>query len=383
MRTRERLALIAVLLLGAVFLFSLVRSVLRRTETTYNYPPYSSLNNGDEGTKAYFEALRSLGYKSSRNYQPLRKLDGTQADVFYAGPNLGAFRYSETNGLDEFERLAERGARIIVAFDADGIVVKPHAGARTKDSSKHASAEDTLKKRWGIQLAFTKRNVSKALSEFMSQLDSIPVSWHFFSWAKDWIPSQMKDDTPMFLERRFGKGSVLLIAESNLFTNRELLIHPDTRVLAAVPGYRREFIFDESHLGLEDTGTVVGLATAHGLQWMMLGFVVLAVLYVWRSSTSFVPPTAGRPETVVAGHDAHSALSNLLMQSVPKKSILGLVAEEWNRTLTRHRGLARKISSEELNHLRHVQAVDVPTEYRSLAQKLNLKAPQSRDSAPQ
>ncbi len=382
MRTRERLALIAVLVLAAVFLFSIVRSVLRRTETTYNYPPYSSLNNGDEGTKAYFETLRKLGHKPSRNYQPLRKLEGTQAEIFYVGPGLGAFRYSGAKELEEFERLAVRGARIIIAFDTDGVVQKPRAGARTRDSSTHAPAEDTLKKRWGIQLAFTKRKVSKAVNEFMSQLDSIPVSWHFSSWANDWSPSQMKDSTPLFLERRFGKGSVLLIAESKLFTNRELLMNPDTQVLAAVPIYQREIIFDESHLGLEDTGTVVGLATAHGLQWMMLGLVVLAVLYVWRSSTSFVPPAAARRDTAVAGHDAHSALSNLLMQSLPKNSILGFVAEEWNRTLGGPQGLAEQISGEELSRLQHVQAVDVPTEYRSLAQKLKSRAPRSRGSAP-
>lgn len=383
MRTRERLALTAVLLLTAVFLFSIVRSVLRHAETTYNYPAYSSLNNGDEGTKAYFEALRQLGYKPARNYQPLRKLEGTQANIFYAGAGLAAFRYLEVKELQEFEHLAERGARIIIAFDADGIVEKPKARAQSKDHSKHPAREDTLKERWGIQLTFTKRSVSKAVNEFMSQLNSIPVSRHFSSWVNDWTPSQIKNGIPLFLERRFGRGSVLLIAESKLFTNRELLIHPDTQVLAAVPASRRAIIFDESHLGLEDTGTVVGLAAAHGLQWMMLGFVVLAVLYVWRGSTSFVPPTPARRDIAVAGHDAHSALANLLMQSVPKKSILGLVAEEWNRTVSGRRALARKISTDELNRLRHAKPVDFPAEYRSLARQLNSRARRSTGSEPQ
>ncbi len=383
MRTRERLALTAVLFLAAVFLFSMVRSVLRRAETTFNYPAYSSLNNGDEGTKAYFEALRRLGYKPSRNYQPLRKLEGAQADIFYAGPDLASFRYSDVQELEEFEHVAQRGARIIIAFDADGVVGKPNVQAPSNASPKHPPAENTLKTRWGIQLAFVKRSVPKAASEFMSRVDLIPVSWHFSLWAKDWTASQIKDGSPLFLERGFGKGSILLIAESRLFTNRELLIHPDARVLAAAPGFRREIIFDESHLGLEDTGTVVGLAAAHGLQWMMVGFVVLAILYVWRSSTSFVPLAPARRDTAISGQDAHSALSNLLMQSVPKKSILGFVAEEWNRTLIGRRGLARTIGTEELNRLRRVQPVDFPAEYKSLAQQLNSNALTPRVSEPQ
>ncbi len=383
MRTRERLALSAVLLLSAVFLFTIVRSVLRRAETTYNYPAYSSLNNGDEGTKAYFQTLGRLGYNPSRNYQLLRKLEGTQADIFYAGPALGSFRYSEVKELEEFEHLAERGARIILAFDADGIIEKPRTAAVSKEPSKRPVPEDTLKKRWGIQLAFAKRNVSKAVNEFMSGLDSIPVSWYFSYWPSDWMSSQMRNETPLFLERRFGKGSILLIADSKLFTNRELLIHPDTQVLAAVPGHRHDIIFDESHLGLEDTGTVVGLAGAHGLQWMMLGFLALAILYVWRNSTSFVPPTQVRRDTAVSGLDAHSALSNLLMQSVPKKSILGVVAEEWNRSVSGRQGVAREISTEELIRLRQVQPADFPAEYRSLAQGLNWNTRASRGFEPQ
>ncbi len=107
MRDRERLALIAVLFLAIVFVVTVTRSVLRRAETTYDYPPYSSLNNSDEGTRAYFEALKKLGYSPSRNYQPLHKLVGTQADIFYAGPALAAFRYSDKQRSGAIRALGE------------------------------------------------------------------------------------------------------------------------------------------------------------------------------------------------------------------------------------------------------------------------------------
>ena len=122
----------------------------------------------------------------------------------------------------------------------------------------------------------------------------VPATWHFSSWTNEWIPSHMRDYSPLFLERRFGKGLILLIANARLFTNRELLLEPDAPLLAAVPSAHRQVIFDESHLGLEDTGTVAGLAAAHHLQWLLLGFVILAAIYVWRSSFSFVPPTERR-----------------------------------------------------------------------------------------
>ncbi len=193
----------------------------------------------------------------------------------------------------------------------------------------------------------------------------------FPSWTKDWAPAQVRDGTPFFLERHFGKGAVLLIAGSKLFTNRELLIHPDTQTLAAVPGSRREVIFDENHLGLEDTGTVVGLAAAHGLTGLLLGFVVLAVLYVWRNAISFVPPLPPQSDAAVSGRDAYSGLANLLRQTVPLKSILGVAAAEWNTSIIAQRG--RIVSEEELNRLKHIEAARAPAEYKSLARYATAK----------
>jgi hypothetical protein len=359
MRVRERLAFLAALLLAAGFVFVVVRSILRRSETTYNYPSYSSLNNGDQGTKAYFEALRKLNFFPERNFKPIHNLEGAAADIFYAGTNLAAFRYAETKEFEQFERLAQQGARLIIAFDATGTV-----NLRTAPSK---AREDVLKRRWGIELTYTRRNISKAASNFMASLEVLPVTWHFSSWTREWSASETRQDKPLFLERHFGKGSILLIANAALFTNRELLLHPDSHALAAAPGPHRKVIFDESHLGLEDTGTVIGLAAAHGLNWMLLGFIVLAALYVWRNLASFVPSTPPRRDTAVSGRDAYSALSNLLMQSVPGKSILRAAGEEWNRTVIRRRGFTRTIDEEVLARLAHIEPANAPEEYKTLA----------------
>lgn len=354
-------------MLVALFALAVTYSVLRRAESTYYYPNYSSLNNSEQGTKAYFDALARLGFASSRNYRPLEKLEGRRAAVFYGGTEMSLFRFSDEKELRQFEQLAEGGARVVIALDPEA-VIELHP-----DKSVKSAAEDRLKSRWGIEVAARDRSVSNEDRAMLKRLDMRPVNWQFSSWAPTWTPSHERNGAALFLERAFGKGSIVLIANSKLFTNRELLVRPDTEVLAAAAGGYHDIVFDETHLGLEDTGTVLNLARAHGLHWMLVGFTILALLYVWRSAFSFIPRSAA-PAEAVGGRDAHVALSNLLRQSVPAKSVVRVAAEEWNGS-ARLLGAAggRVLGPEDLTRLEPLAAEAAVSTYRDLSGRLNTK----------
>lgn len=372
---RNRLALASGLALIAIFIATATLSILRRAQGVSGYPDYSSLNNGDDGLKAYYEALSRLGFVTSRNFQPLHKLAGQQADIIYAGPTLQSFEFAPNTDLELFQQIAEKGARVIILLSSEGLV---RYAAKTKEKPVNPR-QPTLKKRWGVQVAYrvlpyrqeyrNKRN----FQGLFNSPEEVPATWHFSSWTNDWMPSHMRDYSPLFLERRFGKGSVLLIANSRLFTNRELLLNPDVQLLAALPGARRHVIFDESHLGIGDTGTVAGLATAHHLQWMLLGFVSLAAIYVWRSSFSFVPP-AGRPaDSSIPGQDVGFALANLLAQSIPPRGLLLAVAEEWNHSRALRHRTAHDIDEAQLALLRLVSPDQAAHVYNELAHRQSVR----------
>ena len=372
MHNRNRLASAAALALAALFVAAMLGSVLRRTNTTYTYPAYSSLNNGENGTKAYFEALARLGFAPSRNFKMLPKVAGVRAAIFYAGPELWSFRYSDDKDLKQFEQLAEHGARVVIALDPEAVAEMPQEKrVHPAHSNGVRPPEDNLKKRWGVGTAYIDRTVPNVNREFLARLGVVPVSWRFSSWTAAWTPSHLRNGSPMFLERSFGQGDIVLMANSRLFTNRELLLRPDVDVLTSATGGSRSIIFDESHLGLADTGTVVGLATAHHLEWMLLGFLVLAIVYVWRSSASFVPRLSGPVEASVSGRDAHLALSHLLMQSVPRKSVLRVAGEEWNRSAALQ--ARAPLSEDDLKRLGQLGPADAAAEYRALAARLNPK----------
>ena len=335
---RNPVALAGGLALIAIFLVAATTAVLDRARAASGYPAYSSLNNGEEGLKAYYDALSRVGFETNRNFLPLEKIVGEPVDIIYAGPTLQSFEYASNSDLELFEKLAEKGGHVVVLLSSEGFVdrsiqTKTNGPAKPKEKVPKPPSP-TLKARWGIRVAYRELPRSKDnVTPLFNGLDVVPATWHFSSWTNEWMPSHMRDYSPLFLERRFGKGAIVLIANARLFTNRELLLEPDAPLLAAVPSAHRRVIFDESHLGLEDTGTVAGLAAAHHLQWLLLAFVILAAIYVWRSSFSFVPPTERPSDASVAGQDAGFALASLLEQSIPPGGILLAVAEEWNRSL--------------------------------------------------
>src|SRR5581483_1692926 len=318
---------------------------------------------------AYFEALGKLGFTVTRNYRALPQLRGTKAAVFYIGSGFATLQHANERDFEEFEQLAKSGARLIIAAQPESIWAPNAPPPKNKKQEKLPT--DLLKERWGVEIGFRDRQVTGAEGGTIKRLGMKPVTGYFEKWSEDWSPSVMRAGAPLFLERPFGKGSILLISDCRHFTNRVLLMHPDNEVLTAIPG-KRSMIFDESHLGLEDTGTVVGLTTSHHLNWILLGFVVLAALYIWRSSVSFIPPSPEPKELSVSGQSAYAALTNLLIQSVPPKSLLHKAAQEWNASVHLSRN-QRTISAEELALLPDLDRASTIAEYQSLSGRLKHK----------
>jgi hypothetical protein len=365
--------------IGLVCLLALVvvSSVLRRSEDYSAYPQYSSLNNEAAGTKAYFNSLERLGYAAGRNYRAINELNGTTDTVFYIGPSSAYFRVLPDKDLGDMIELAKTGARLVIALDPKEMewpnVSQPATKKQIgKDDKAGASA---LRKEWGVKLDRTGANDRRFAKESGNPSYHGPAKfyiWYFASWAPEWKASGKFGDTPLFLERTFGRGSIVLVANADLLTNRQLLAAPDADALTTVAGTKSRVTFDENHLGVADRGSVAGLASAHHLQWALFGFGVLAALYIWRNSVSFVPPAALQRDTAVMGHDSYKALQALLRRSIPEDEIVGTAAAEWNRNwkLERRPG-SRPLDEGELFQARSAGKDQAIQLYSEFSRRLN------------
>ena len=354
MRSHERLALLVTVALLLCLLFALGRSVVRRANATFDYPSYSSLDNSDLGLKAYHDALLRLGYRVERNFQPLHKLASTQGTILYAGPSLQAFRGVDRTDLELFQKLAEGGSHLVLLLSPNGFLEK---------AGKANPVTDTLREHWGVE-AESKR---ETLTEPVSRLPQ--AHYRFKAWSNEWQPLHMEDGRPVMLQRAFGKGGVLLVNDLDDFTNRTLLTVANGDILTAILDAKGLVVFDESHLGVADTGTVAGLARAHRLQWVLLGFSVLATLYVWRSSISFAAPQPALENHRVSGQDAHSALSHLLAQSVAPHQLLQALAKDWNASAAVRGRRTRDVADSELLSLHKAGEDEIADRYNRLAKQ--------------
>jgi hypothetical protein len=294
---RSALAILAIAFLaGAGTLFYL------RTEAGDIYPAYSSLRADPVGARALYESLESLGMlRVSRNYAPFGELDSGGA-VFYVGATLAAIVEHR-----RFDQLLSNGARIIIAF-------APAAGELKGGA-------------WGCGVGYSK---------FL----------HFQNLRADWTVLEKLDGFPVLIERPFRKGSLVLSADSYRFSNEAMLRDRQSAVLSHIIGDKREIIFDESHLGTEEEISVGALARRYHLEGVFLGTLLLVTLFLWKSTSSFLPPQSDPEDLdVVSGRSATAGLMNLLKRSVPPAELLPVCSAEWMKT-------ARLISPSKLQRIK-------------------------------
>lgn len=288
--------LIALTLLGGGW--AVFRVYIYATEAGDVFPEYSSLRADPKGSRAFHDSLQALpGMRVSRWFQRLEEIPSAEAAVLFLDMSPWSFRFAGEKKLEEWEKAAERGLRLVFALSPEPRM-EP---AKPKE-------ELVIEKRWKISLKSGKKGGPVVLEA------ADPA------WAQG-------DGTA---ERAFGKGSIALIAESYPFSNQSLREERDLKLLLWALGGHTEVIFDEYHLGSQQTGSIGVLLRRYRLEGAAFGLVALGLLFVWRMSASFVPPRPASEIAAVSGRDSAAAMSSLLRRNVPAAQLPAAARELWN-----------------------------------------------------
>ena len=124
--------------------------------------------------------------------------------MIYAGPNLGDFRFRSEKDLEQFERVAQGGARVLILFQTKETRYEKVRSSQTGCErslpkkvrpslrKKRKPRVDTMLKRWGVEEAGNRRakrqakpKTSKHLTPSIIRRD---VLWHFAKWDPRWKP---------------------------------------------------------------------------------------------------------------------------------------------------------------------------------------------------
>jgi hypothetical protein len=162
-----------------------------------------------------------------------------------------------------------------------------------------------------------------------------------FEPGSEWSVLERREGLVTAVERPFGAGSIVLVADSYPLSNEGLREARDAKFIARLAGPARRIIFDENHFGVVETGSVTTLMRKYRLEGAVVVLALVAALFLWRSASSFLPARQAGASGVVTGHDSIEGLSALLRRGVPEKELLNACFAEWSKSAPRESRAAR------------------------------------------
>src|ERR1035438_5679716 len=280
------------ILFAAAFTYGLIRLFSLQFASGEVYPEFSSLRADPAGSKLLYDTLAlAPGIKVSRNYLPLDSLDQTGTTVFLLASKPDTF--DNEPYLKMLESLAGRGNRVVAAMDW-----------QYHDAP---SGGKELNRLWHVRFAL---DPDKAHTHHL-----------YFAEATGWQVVDQVAGKLLAVERAFGKGTVLLLSESDAFTNQSTAAMDRLNAVSAAIGSSNQVIFDEEHFGITESGSVVGLARRFRLGGMFIGLAICAALFLWKSAAAFPPPAPAAPVERLAGRTSLSGLLTLLHCHIPPRDL--------------------------------------------------------------
>jgi len=397
MLNRRAILFITLAALAAVFVWGVVHLFALRFAGGDVYPEYSSLRADPFGTKIYFESLKGASEAHvRRNFRAPQHLpDGRDATLFVFGLPWDELESDEQEyrKLDGFVR---NGGRLVVTLYPQLAMPRfwgrilatnnPAFKGKTKDELGRTVID--LTEKWGCRLDFheVKRGSDRTLqpvpvTALLPQQMPPSISWHsaliFTNLSFDWKVIYARGTDPVMIERQLGSGTIVFATDSYFASNEALQKEREPKLLAWLAGANRDIIFDEAHLGVHETTGIAGLARRYNLHGGIFALVVLAALFVWKNSLSFVPsPENAAAAEEVRGRESAAGFVNLLRRSISSEQLLQTCLTEWHKS----RALDRRASPRKREKVRaavesfNTSAQPNPIEtYKTISSILNEK----------
>jgi hypothetical protein len=357
------------ILLGcaALFVFGVIELFELRFEHGDVYPAYSSLRADPLGAMAFYESLEKIpGMNVRRDFSESNLLpDEPQTVYLHLAGSPYEWEWMPDDLFHEVRDFLARGNRLVITFfpqtesydfyDRDEDETNSVKSAKSKDEKmtppkpakkKKITDDDSdvsLEDEWGFHPGFEKlvqdgdtyapiRVVNKTDLALPKTLD-----WHsgiiFTNCDGAWRTIYARGTNAVVIERKFGKGSVVLATDSYFVSNEAMEKDRHTDLLAWLIGENKNVVFDEAHFGIVETSGVATLMRKYRLHGVAACLILLAGLFIWKNSTSLVPPHADeKKEDFVAGKDSASGFTNLLRRSIAPRDLLATCFAEWKKS---------------------------------------------------
>jgi hypothetical protein len=339
------------------------------------YPYYSSLRTDPLGSKALYESLEvCCDLKVSRNYDPFVRIrNRSDATVLVLGFQHNLLHDIPGDISDQIHYFISSGGRLIITF------LPPKKQDLTSlPAGQDVKRSDDLFEKWGLRVFKEKQRSGAAFltAEFsrtnLPPSISVHTSLYFQTVDPGWKMIYQRNQHPVLIERDFGHGSVVLSTESYFVSNEALARERQPALLLWLIGDHKSILFDEYHHGISADAGVMVLARRYHLEWLIAGFLLIAILFIWKSAAPLVQPEPEPDTALQTGKESTAGLTNLLRRNVPVSQLLNICFQEWQKSL-------RDIPPEKIKQMEGIVRVenakparqrDLPAAYNALNRKL-------------
>lgn len=379
------------------------------------YPPYSSLRADPLGSRALYESLAATNhFETQRFHGDLQGLPDPEGTTFWVlGHRMDRWRRMPAKRFRSLEHFVIGGGRLILAFrpsyerngpkkdpsekkedpkedlkdDPTNEEIARPAPPQDPDSSlpvqdaPHVAAD----RRWAVDVQCTateKKPLEKTAHRWVQLAAPAQLPWssgcHFNIENQEiWEVLYAVDEQPVIIQRHLGKGSIVLLADSYLFSNEALRFDRQLDLLIWAMADNDRIVFDESHLGIRKSFGIAALARKYRLHGLLCGLCVLALFFVWKAACPLVPPadadTSSQENAIEDLRSATDGLAGLLQRRIAPTHLIHMCIREWNR-FARNEPLASTVKpahTARLGRKRKKSADQVVAEYRQLVEDVS------------
>ena len=324
------------------------------------YPPASSLRSDPLGTMAFYESLEGIpGLTVARDFSATNNLPEAPNTVYlHLGANTAEWTDVPGDLFAEIEKFLARGGRLVVVFKpmlADFLPSDEPAATTDKSSKptkpipKKSTNDDddedatvALKDKWGLEFKFANlpsddANPSVTATNVSGLALPAKLEWHsglyFANLDPAWQKIYTHDQDAVVIERHFGPGTVVMATDGYFLSNEALRLDRHANWLSWLIGPAHQVVFDEAHFGIVVAPGVAALIRRYHLAGLVGAFALLAMLFIWKNSTSLVPPLeVEKGSGDVVGRDAATGFVNLLRRNIPAGELFEKCFAEWKKS---------------------------------------------------
>jgi len=360
-----------------LFVSGLARLFQLRFEHGDVYPAYSSLRADPLGAMAFYESLeRTPGLTVRRDYSGKDELPESLSTAYlHLAGDVNDWNWMPLELVTEIESFLAGGGRLVVTLAPlnsswsiwntpatplpppvanTNVVTTPATNPPIVKSvpprrifKDRDENEVDIRERWGFDVGYDalvldEEGVAKSVTVKLRANLPLPetLEWHsgtiFRNMDETWTTLYARGTNAVFVEKLHGKGTMVIASDSFFVSNEAMQRDRHPGLLAWLVGPARTVVFDESHFGIVESSGVVALMRKYRLHGVMFGFILLAALFIWKNSVSFVPlPAPAARENFVTGKDSAVGFVNLLRHNIPTKDILQTCFDEWTKSLRR------------------------------------------------